>query len=125
MLTAKINLTLLKHALLKSTKDPEETLLCIPIKANSLFKSDKGNVYFDIVGFDYQDKTPDKQYPDTHLLKQSFSKDELAKMSEEQKKALPIIGNARVSGSGGGHSEPAPNDAGGGNVADGVDDLPF
>lgn len=123
MITLKLNLTTLKHGLVKSSKNPDETLLCIPIKENKLFLSDKKNVYLDIVGFEFNDKS-DKQYKDTHLLKQSFTKDELAKMSKEEKEALPIIGNARVS-SGQAHAEPEPNSVTGGDVADGVNDLPF
>lgn len=122
MITLKLNLTALKHALMKSAKDEKETLLCIPIKANELYKSEKGNVYLDIVGFEFDDKS-DKKYKDTHLLKQSFSKERLSEMTEEEKKAHPILGNARVSGAGA-YSEPEPN-AQSQDVADGVNDLPF
>lgn len=122
MITAKINLSTLKHGLVKG-KTEGETLICIPVKANQLFLSEKGNVFFDIVGFEYDDKS-DKQYKDTHLLKQSFSKEYLESLTEEQRKALPIIGNARVSESGK-RSESAPNSVTGGSVADGVEDLPF
>ena len=122
MITLKLNLTSLKHGLVKGKAEGEETL-CIPVKANQLYKSEKGNIYFDIVGFEFDDKT-DKQYKDTHLLKQSFSKEALAAMTEEQKKALPIIGNARVSGQAQ-REESAPNSVTGGEVANGIDDLPF
>jgi hypothetical protein len=121
MITLKLNLTSLKHGLVKG-KTEGETLLCIPVKANRLFLSEKNNVYLDIVGFDYEDKS-DKQYKDTHLLKQSFSKEVLAAMTDEEKKALPIIGNARVGSTQ--RNEPAPNSVTDGGVADGVDDLPF
>ena len=122
MITAKLNLTALKHAMVKG-KAEGEMILCIPVKENKLFLSEKNNVYFDIVGFEFEDKS-DSQYKNTHILKQSFSKDELSKMTDEQKKAMPIIGNARVTGSGS-HSEPSPNSASEGAVLDGVDDLPF
>lgn len=122
MITLKLNLTALKHGLIKG-KEADETIICIPIKANQLFLSEKKNVYLDIVGFEFTDKS-DKQYKDTHLLKQSFNKEALAAMTDEQKKALPILGNARVSGQAQ-HSEPEPNSVTGGDVAAGVDDLPF
>lgn len=122
MITLKLNLTALKHGLVKG-KTEGETLICIPVKANQLYLSEKKNVYLDIVGFEFEDKS-DKEYKDTHLLKQSFKKEELAAMTEEQRKALPIIGNARVAGSGQ-RGEPAPNSVTGGDVADGVNDLPF
>lgn len=101
-------------------------LLVIPIEENGLWESAKtpGVFGINIVGFDYEDKS-DKQYKDTHLLKQSFSKEELAKMTEEQKKAIPILGNARVSGGSSEHAEAAPNDANNGKVAEGLGDLPF
>jgi hypothetical protein len=121
MITLKINLTSLVHGLVKG-KEEGETLLVIPIKKNKLFLSEKKNVYLDIVGFEFEDKT-DTKYPNTHLLKQSFSKDELAKMSEEEKKALPILGNARVSGAT--RSEQEPNNVTGGEVSNGINDLPF
>lgn len=122
MITIKLNLTALKHGLVKG-KTEGETLLCIPIKVNSLFLSEKGNVYFDIVAFDYKDNS-DKQYKDTHLLKQSFSKEVLAAMDEDQKKALPIIGHARVSDFTQ-RSEAEPNNVAPGTISDGVDSLPF
>lgn len=123
MITLKLNLTALKHGLVKGKTEGEE-ILCIPIKLNQLYKSEKGNVYFDIVGFEFEDKS-NKQYKDTHLLKQSFSKEAIATMTDEQKKALPIIGNARVNSGQAQHSESAPNSVTGGEVANGVNDLPF
>jgi hypothetical protein len=118
MITVKINLRQLTHALMTTPKG--EKCIVIPIKPNNLFEGEKG-LYLDIVGFDYEDKTG-AQYPDTHLLKQSFSKEKLAAMTEDQRKALPILGNARVSGSGQ-HGEPAPK--GSDTIATSPDDLPF
>lgn len=121
MITLKLNLTAFKHALMEG-KTEGEVVLCIPIKLNKLFLSEKRNVYLDIVGFEYKDNS-DSKYPNTHILKQSFSKDELSAMTDEQKKELPIIGNARVSGSGQ-HEEPEPN-AVSNKIAKGIDELPF
>jgi hypothetical protein len=120
MIKLKINLSTLNHGLVKG-KTEGETLICIPIQANKLFLSEKGNVFFDIVGFDYTPK--DKENKDTHLLKQSFSKEVREAMSEKEREALPIIGNASVSS--GGRSESEPNNVTGGSVVDGVGDLPF
>jgi len=121
MITLNLNLTAFKHGLVKG-KTADEVLLCIPIKLNRLILSEKKNVYLNIVGFEYDDKS-DKEYKDTHLLKQSFKKEELAAMTEEERKALPIIGNARVGSTQRG--EPEPNSVTPSAVADGVDDLPF
>lgn len=122
MITLNLNLTALKHGLVKG-KEEGEVLICIPVKANCFVLSEKKNVYLNVVGFEYEDKS-DKQYKDTHILKQSFSKDERAKMSEAKLKALPIIGKARVSGQLQ-HGEPEPNSVTNGEIAAGVNGLPF
>jgi hypothetical protein len=122
MINLKLNLTQLKHGLVKG-KTEGETIICIPVNANKLFLSEKKNVYLDIVGFEFEDKS-DNQYKNTHILKQSFSKEQLSAMSEEEKKALPIIGNARVSKSGS-YGEAAPKSVAPDSVANAVDDLPF
>ena len=116
MITLKLNLTQLKHARMKTPKGAE--CIVIPIVENYLFIGEKG-IYLDIVGFEVKNPEPGK---DTHLLKQSFSKEKLATFTDEQKQSLPIIGNARISTT---HSEPEPNDLNPGTVADGIDDLPF
>lgn len=91
MISAKVNLTKLK-CIVKTMKSASGEIDCIiiPIAENRMFKSDKG-VYLELVAFEIKEsKGDDKQ---THLVKQSFSKDILEKMSEEEKKALPILGN--------------------------------
>lgn len=117
MITLKINLRQLHHALMTTPKGNKAIVL--PIKENNLFEGEKG-VYLDIIGFKL--KNPE-QGKDTHLLKQSFSKKVREAMTEDQQNAIPIIGNARISTSG--YSEPEPNDMNNGAVADGVDGLPF
>ncbi len=92
MITAKINLAALKSAIrtLKGKNGNVECLI-IPIAENKLYKGTKG-VYLDVVAFEIdKEKHPDTK--DTHLLKQSFSKEEREKMTEEQQKAIPILGN--------------------------------
>lgn len=118
MITLKIDLRQLHHALMTTPKGTKA--IVIPIEQNKLFEGEKG-VYLDIVGFEFEDKS-DKKYKDTHLLKQSFSKEEREKMTDEELKALPILGNARV-GNSGGYSEAPPK--GPDTVAASEDDLPF
>jgi hypothetical protein len=118
MITLKLNLTQLKHARMKTPKGAE--VIVIPITDNSLFVGEKG-IYLDIVGFEIKNPEAGK---DTHLLKQSFSKENLAAMPEDVKKSLPILGNARIT-TGGGHFEPEPKDMNNGQVAEGLNDLPF
>lgn len=69
----------------------------IPIDDNNLFVSiDENNkaksVYFDFMA--YENKQPSK-FGYTHMIKQSFNKDIRAKMTDEEKRALPIFGNMK------------------------------
>ena len=121
MIRIKINLTALKHGLVKAPSG-NDTMICIPVKANKLFLSEKNNVYLDIVGFEYTPKDPEKD-KNTHLLKQSLLKEDREKMTEEEQKAIPILGNAQVMD--GKRDEPAPNSVTPDEVANAVDDLPF
>jgi hypothetical protein len=91
-ISTKINLAALKNAaIITSGKNKDVDCILIPIKQNNLFRSEKGAVYLDLIGFETPaDKRKGK---DTHLIKQSFSKDVLAAMPEEDQKALPILGN--------------------------------
>ena len=118
-ISIKINLAQLKHALMTTPKGAE--VIVIPIKDNHLFKSEKGNIYLDLVAWELKNKKEDVK--DTHIVKQSFSKDALAEMPEDQKQNLPILGNATLIIEG--REEPEPNNAGGSEVANGIDDLPF
>ena len=94
MITGKINLLNL-HASKMMMKGKSGNIEClvIPIEANKLFSGSKG-VYLDIVAFDIREPKPDSK--DTHIVKQSFSKEERAKMTDEELKGLPILGNLAV-----------------------------
>jgi hypothetical protein len=117
-ITGKINLLQLK-AVVQSKKAQSGIIEClvIPIEANKLYKSDKG-VYLDLIAFEYENKKADSK--DTHLVKQFFNKKELEAMTEDEKKALPILGNLQV-WTEGGESAPASSPAA---IAE-DDDLPF
>ena len=95
-ISGKINLAMLKGSI-KSLNGKSGLIEClvIPIGVNHLFKGEKG-VYLDIIAFELEKKNADQK--DTHLVKQSFSKDVREAMSEEESKALPIIGNLTVWG---------------------------
>lgn len=108
MITIKLNLRQLKHAMTTTPKG--NRCIIIPVDENKLFVGkDEKAIYLDVVGFDYTPKNADDK--NTHLLKQSFPKDYLAALSEEQRKLLPILGNARVSGAAE-RSDPEPQTAG-------------
>ena len=90
MITLNVNLGNLKSAVrtLKGQNGDIECLV-IPIKQNNLFKGKKG-VYLKIVAFELKEKKTDRK--DTHLLKQSYTQDEMKVMTEQQKEAIPLLG---------------------------------
>lgn len=94
----------LKHNLLKLNgatvmnikgKAGDVECLVIPIEMASLFKGQSG-VYLDSTAMPLTSPKADSK--DTHLIKQSFGKEKFAAMTDEQKKAIPIMGNAIVWG---------------------------
>lgn len=118
--TGKLNLAALHHVVQKQ-KGKTGTFEClvIPIEKNNLFKSDKtGAVYLDLIAFGLKEP---KDYQ-THLVKQSLPKEVREAMSDEEKKAQPIIGNLNMKGEGG-FTEANNNAAN--EVLDAGDDLPF
>jgi len=114
MIGLKLNLAKMHHVLMtKKGKDQQDVeCIVIPIEKNHLFKSDKGNVYLDLIAFDLKEPKDDQ----THLVKQSLSKEKRDAMSEDDLKNMPILGslNAKI---GGGEGAPA-NAAGDGIVVD-------
>lgn len=89
----------LKNACIISVKGKNATKkgIFIPIEENDLYVSmdeslkPKG-VHLGLSSWELKEKG---QYGDTHLLKQSFSKDFRETMSEEELKNSPIIGNMK------------------------------
>lgn len=92
--------------------------LIIPIAQNHLFKGEKG-LYLDLIAFELSAKKEGSK--DTHLVKQSLSKEVRESMSEEQLKAMPIIGNLSVWTGDNQTAEPTTNPS----PINEVDDLPF
>ena len=94
-ISSRINLTLLKHARREMNGQGGKKIDCliIPIDENHLYKGEKG-VYLDLTSIEIKDKS--KQAPgqkDTHLIKQSFSREFYDTLTDEQKQAFPILGN--------------------------------
>ena len=97
-ISGKLNLLQL-HAVRKMITGqlgPVECLV-IPIQKNNLFVGEKG-VYLDLIAFEVDPAKRNADSKDTHLIKQSFSKEVREKMTDEQLKALPILGNLQVWG---------------------------
>ena len=69
--------------------------LVIPIALNKLFKGTSG-IYLDIVGFEIDPAKRKEGNKDTHILKQSFSKEVREAMTEDELRSLPILGNLQV-----------------------------
>lgn len=115
-ISSKINLAGLKHSVrkIKGTSGELECLV-IPIAINNLFKGEKG-VYLDLTGFEIKNKVNESK--DTHLVKQSFPKDVYDKMTEDEKKATPVLGS-HILWTGGSMGDATLV------VQDEADDLPF
>lgn len=123
---AKINLAALpSHKIIKVNVGGEQVdAILLPIKKNSMFLSEKGNVFIDLVLFENKEPMKDKDGAiiQTHMIKQSFPKDVREKMSNEEKMNQPIIGSACILGAFERQEKPAEPDA---DIAPTEDDLPF
>lgn len=118
MVTGSINLTAFKNKItkVKSTSGEVDALI-IPIDANGLKIHKNGSVYFNFVA--WENKKP--QEFSTHMVKQSFTKEETAKMSSDDKNNQPIFGNLLIKD--GNTYQDAVNTDNSLSVGDG--DLPF
>lgn len=94
-ITLKINLTQF-HSVIKPLANKDGKMIdCVvlPIEANRFFKGDKG-VYVDLIAFEL--KTKREGITDTHSIKQSFPKEYLESLSQDEKNELPFIGGLKV-----------------------------
>lgn len=95
---AKLNLMKLNKASIMQIQGREQTLRClvIPVEENHLFVStDTANkpksAYLDINCYELH--AP--KYEETHMIKQSLAKEVRQNMSEEELRAMPIIGGMK------------------------------
>ncbi len=65
--------------------------LAIPIGINNLSVADNNEIYLNMVAWE-SDKLKNGQ---THLLKQSLPKELVDRMSDEEKKSMPILGSVK------------------------------
>lgn len=114
--STKLNLAALHHSrkILKGQSGDIDCLI-IPINANNLFKGEKG-LYLDLTHIEI--KNPAEGQTDSHLVKQNLPKEVYEKLTEDERKKLPIMGNSRVWG--GNQNEPALVEP-----LEDDDDLPF
>lgn len=124
--SGKINLLKMQNACIVSVKGKSATKrgVFIPIDDNNLFISADADLkpkaaYIDIAVWENKQPT---RFGDTHSIRQSLPKDVLERMTDEEKKAIPYIGNMKpfeqVNAS---NSVAAPY----ASVDNDMDDLPF
>ncbi|MGE4568397.1 MAG: hypothetical protein AB7C90_04325 [Bacteroidales bacterium] len=88
----KINLAALVHIETKvrgRNGDMVEGIF-LPYEKNHIFKGTKTKS-LDLIAFPLKSRKPESK--ETHIIKQSFSKEQREKMSQDQIDNLPIIGN--------------------------------
>ena len=85
----KTDLLKVKGAFVTNIKGKTMTkrCLCIPVEDSGLFLGQKG-CYLNMTAIEMQNP----RYQDTHCIKVSYDKEVYAQMTEEERKAQPIIG---------------------------------
>lgn len=85
----KADLLKIKGAFVTNLKGKTATkrCLCIPVDDSGLFLGEKG-CYLNMTAIEMHNP----QYGDTHCLKVSYDKEVYDKMTEDERKAQPIIG---------------------------------
>lgn len=88
-LNLQVDLMKLKHATLTNIKGRAATKRClvIPVDDADLYVGKKG-IYLSMVGYPNE-----RDGESRHLLKQSFGKEFYEAMSEEERRAAPILGD--------------------------------
>ena len=91
-LSIKLNLLALKNAGVASLTGKTGTKKCIiiPIDDNNLFQGQSG-IYMSLVAWRNNNLDDGK----THLVKPSFSKDQIEAMTDLERKAIPIVGDVK------------------------------
>lgn len=88
----KLDLAKFWGATVTTTKSGKEVIV-IPIEENMLVKGKNGAIY---AGFQATERRQAGQYGDTHYIKPKFNKENFAKLTDEQRNAIPFIGQAYV-----------------------------
>lgn len=95
-ISIKVNLKQLKHVEREMTnKDGKKIkVLILPVEENMIFQGEKGS-YLNLTAIEIKDRSKfSADQKDTHLIKQDIPKEKYEAMSEEARKAMPILGNA-------------------------------
>lgn len=118
--TIRTNLLKINGAFTTNLQGRTETkrCLCIPIDNNpALFLGAKG-CYLNLTAYELQNS----KFDDTHYLKVSFPKEVRQQMSDEERKAQPIVGNMKPMPTA---SYATPVEGNSTAAPDSMDDLPF
>ncbi len=120
MIKGSMNLAALKHVVMEKTGKEGKPVkgIFVPLDANSIQQHENGGMYLNVVAFPMRES---KEWA-THIVKQSLKKEVREAMSEEEKQAVPILGNLKVADS---TPQAQNNDAGEGRVYDEDSGLPF
>lgn len=108
----KLDLSKMKNVFIKEIQGSSRTLqcVCIPIRDNNIFVSERKSIYLDMQATPLQSE----RYGQSHLIKPKVGSENWKAMSEEERKAIPIIGNLApiTYGDEGGqeYQQPAPQD---------------
>lgn len=91
--SVKVDLAKLNHVVRELPKKGGGTTKVIILDgpSNHLFFSEKGAVYLDLVAFENKEI----KFENTHSIKQSLSKEIRDKMTEDQVKNMPFLGNMK------------------------------
>lgn len=95
-ISIKLNLRQLKHIEreMKGQGDKMIKCLIIPLEENMIYQGEKG-AYLNLTAIEIKDRSKfSTDQKDTHLIKQDVPKEKYEAMSDEQRKAMPIFGNA-------------------------------
>lgn len=122
-ISINVNLTQLKHVVREFNGESGKVkCLVIPIKENDLFEGEK-NIFLSLNAFELKEPRTDSKT--THLVKQQLQKETFALLNDEDKRNMPIIGDAVYWG------KREPNPVASNAISadsepdDGNDDLPF
>lgn len=89
----KINLLKIPGVIATKLKGKTTTKKCliIPIEETNLFVGEKG-IYLNLSAIELKER----KYEETHFLRQSVDKEIYNQMSEEERKAVPIVGGMKT-----------------------------
>lgn len=92
-LSIKIDLLKIKHTgITNLLNKKKEKIKCLVIKLDNedLYVGEKG-IYLNLTGYAVEES----KFNQTHILKINYDKDFFSKMTEEERKNTPIIGNIK------------------------------